>query len=66
METNEKLLTTAELARRLDVSQDKVRVLAKAGEIPSVLVGNGRRFVWPDVLAALRAGGHTERKAGGS
>ncbi|MBL8753823.1 MAG: helix-turn-helix domain-containing protein [Planctomycetes bacterium] len=65
MDTNDKLLTTAELARRLDVSQDKLRALAKDGEIPSVLVGVGRRFFWPDVLMALRAGGHTGRKDGG-
>ena len=63
---NEKLLTTAELARRLDVSQRSVRALVRAGQIPSVNVGSGRRFVWPDVLAALRTGGHTKRKGGGS
>lgn len=52
---NEKLLTTAELARRLDVSRGKVSDLARSGAIPSVDVGpNVRRFVWNEVLDALR------------
>jgi len=54
--TPEKLLTVEELARRLDVGQDKVRAMAKAGRIPCVEVGaNTRRFDWQEVLAALRA-----------
>jgi excisionase family DNA binding protein len=61
--TEAKLLTTAELARRLDVGQDKIRALAKAGRIPSVQVGaNGRRFVWAEVMTALRAEAATERQ----
>ena len=66
MNSNEKLLTVAELARRLDVGEDKVRAMAKRGEIPSVKVGNGRRFVWADVLAALQRSANAEREAGGS
>jgi excisionase family DNA binding protein len=61
--TEAKLLTTAELARRLDVGQDKIRALAKAGRIPSVQVGaNGRRFDWAEVMAALRAEAAAERQ----
>lgn len=54
--TPEKLLTVQELARRLDVGQDKVRDLARCGRIPSVQVGaNGLRFDWREVIEALRA-----------
>ena len=53
--TNEKLLTVEELARRLDVGQNKIRDLAREGRIPSVQVGRNRRFDWLEVLAALRS-----------
>ena len=59
----EKLLTVQELARRLDVGQDKVRDLARSGRIPFVQVSrNGLRFVWDDVLQALRAEAAAERQ----
>ncbi|MEO6594755.1 MAG: hypothetical protein ABIP94_08385 [Planctomycetota bacterium] len=58
-----KLLTAAELARRLHVGQDKVRTLAREGHIPSLTVGaNGLRFDWHEVLLALRTESVTERQ----
>jgi excisionase family DNA binding protein len=61
--TETKLLTAAELARRLDVGQDKVRVLAREGRIPSLTVGtNGLRFDWHEVLRALRTEAATTRQ----
>jgi excisionase family DNA binding protein len=54
----DKLLTAEELARRLNVGQDKVRGLARTGHIPSVQVGkHGLRFDWHDVLETLRVAG---------
>jgi excisionase family DNA binding protein len=68
METNnEKLLTTAELARRLGVGRRKVRQMVKAGQIPSIqLGGSGLRFDWYQVLTALRAEAVAKGEGGGA
>jgi len=54
---DEQLLTTADLARRLSIGQDKVRALARDGRIPCIEVdGCGLRFHWHEVESALRGG----------
>jgi excisionase family DNA binding protein len=53
----DKMLTVAELARRLDVGQEKVRELARDGRIPFLRVGKTMRFEWAAVRAALGDGG---------
>tara|TARA_R110002072_G_scaffold264409_1_gene423102 strand:- start:7209 stop:7409 length:201 start_codon:yes stop_codon:yes gene_type:complete len=50
----EKLLTVAELAKRLDVGQAKARAMVLSGDLPCLRVGNSVRFEWDEVVIALR------------
>lgn len=50
------LLTTAELAARLNVCEDTVRAMVRDGRIPALRLGvNTLRFDWEEVTKALRA-----------
>lgn len=48
------LETAEQIASRLQVEPVWVRRRARRGEIPCVYVGRFPRFVWPEVLEALR------------
>jgi len=48
------LLDTAGLARELGVSDVHIRKLVKAKKLPSIMVGDCRRYILADVLAALK------------
>lgn len=50
----DRLLTVAELARRLSLGDATVRKLARAGQLPALQVGGQLRFRWADVVEALR------------
>lgn len=50
-----KLLSTNELAAALGVSREKLRSMAKAGQLPEpILVGKTKRYVEADVEKFLR------------
>ena len=50
-----KLLSTNELAAALGVSREKLRAMAKAGQLPpALLVGKTKRYVEADVEKFLR------------
>ena len=48
------VLTRAELADRLRISEDQVDLMRKRGEIPSFRIGRLPRFLWHEVLEVLR------------
>ena len=50
----EELLTTGELARRLKVHPMTVFRWSSTGVIPSLKVLNTRRFIYQDVIAAIK------------
>jgi len=52
--TSERLVTVAELAAKLAVSQREVYRLALTGRVPGFRVGRGWRFDVTEVLPALR------------
>jgi excisionase family DNA binding protein len=64
--TGERLLTSAELAERLDVPTGWPLEQARAGTIPHVRLGRYVRFQWEDVAAWLESvkvgGGRTFRR----
>lgn len=47
-------VSTAEMARRLDASPDKIRSMARSGEIPYIPVGRVLKFHPESVFAALQ------------
>ena len=49
----ERLLSTIELARRLNCGRDRIGELVRAGRIPYVMVGCLRRFDYAEVIKAL-------------
>jgi excisionase family DNA binding protein len=49
------LLDTAGLARELGVSDVHIRKLVKAKKLPSLMVGDCRRYVLAEVISALKA-----------
>lgn len=54
MDKDQKLMTVAELAQRLDIGQAKIRSMVRNGELPHLRVGNQPRFNWDEVVTALR------------
>lgn len=48
------LLTGRDVARRAKVSKRTVENWVQKGIIPSLKIGGVRRFIWADVLAALK------------
>lgn len=57
MEIDDRLLTAAEIADRVQVSADMIRSWTKRGLIPCVRPNRRTtRYFWPDVLLALKRG----------
>lgn len=50
----ERLLSTIELARRLNCGRDRIGELVRARRIPYVMVGSLRRFDYAEVVKCLR------------
>ena len=64
MDTETRLLTAAELAEYLNVPVGWCWKAAREGELPSVRLPGGRRFVrfdLEDVMAALESNGEKDR-----
>lgn len=62
----QELLTTREIARRLQLSATTIRVWAREGRIPAVRVSTNRlRFEWEAVLRALQEGQVSEQASHG-
>ena len=57
---------TAEMARRISASPNKVLEMAKAGIIPHVPIGRKLTFVPENVIAALERTSVAEKRAGRS
>lgn len=49
LRSNERLLTTKEVAQYLGVHRTTVEGLAQSGELPAFTVGRQRRFCWSDL-----------------
>lgn len=52
--TTTQMLTVDELALRLAVGANTVRCLVRDNRIPHLRVGKSLRFIWEEVVAALR------------
>jgi excisionase family DNA binding protein len=59
----ERLLTSQEMSDRLGVPDTWVEQAAKDARVPSVRVGRYLRFNATQVLAALQANGHADRRS---
>jgi excisionase family DNA binding protein len=58
-----KLLTGVEVAKLCDVRPSTIQRYARQGKLPSILVGNRRRFASADVVAWLTSHRVTEPAA---
>lgn len=61
-ETDYELLRKPELSKRLAISVRTLDGWMASRRIPFIRVGKVVRFVWPDVLSALKARGDQNRR----
>lgn len=66
MTAAERLLSTIELARRLNCGRDRIGELVRARRIPYVMVGCLRRFDYDEVVKCLRVEAEPPRPVDGS
>ncbi|QQL43706.1 helix-turn-helix domain-containing protein [Sulfuriroseicoccus oceanibius] len=52
---DESLITTRELARRLKVTERTIENWRRDGRIPALKIGRAVRFLWSDVIDALKS-----------
>ncbi len=63
MEQENRLINVFELAERLQVTVNTVRVLYRKGRIPKIKLGHRNvRFLWSDVVQALKTSNDPEVK----